>query len=114
MKAAAKREFLGDFEQLVMLALLRLDANAYGMRVRQEITARTKREVAIGAVYTTLERLEAKSMVSSTTIEAGDGTRAKRVFRPTSRGRRALDASREALASMSDGLNLTGAAWKTN
>ena len=114
MKAPAKREFLGDFEQLVMLALLRLDSDAYGMRVRQEISLRTKREIAIGAVYTTLERLEAKSMVSSTTLDPGDGTRAKRVFRPTPRGRRALDASREALASMSDGLNLPGAAWKTN
>lgn len=101
MKAPAKREFLGDFEQLVMLALLRLDSDAYGMRVRQEITLRTKREIAIGAVYTTLDCLEAKSMVSSTTLDPGDGTRA-------------LNASCENLASMSDGLNLPGAEWKTN
>ena len=109
-----KREYLGDFEQLIILALLRLEGDAYGMRVRLEIATRTGRDIAIGAVYTTLERLETKGMVRSSTEEKVEGSRAKRIFCPTPRGRRALAASCEALASMSAGLNLSGASWKSS
>ena len=61
----AKGDHLGEFEQLIMLALLRLKADAYGMRVRREIQGRTDRSVAIGSVYATLERLERKGYVRS-------------------------------------------------
>ena len=56
----AKGEFLGEFEQLVLLALLRLGEEAYGMAVRREIETRASRDVSIGAVYATLDRLEEK------------------------------------------------------
>jgi hypothetical protein len=58
-------DFLGSLEQIVMLAVMRLGTNAYGMTVRREIEERTGREISIGAVYATLERLEAKGYVSS-------------------------------------------------
>lgn len=60
----AKGDFLGEFEIYVMLALDRLGLEAYGVTIRQEITARTGREVAIGAVYATLARLETKGLVA--------------------------------------------------
>lgn len=99
---------LGEFETLVLLALLRLGPSGYGMAVRREITGRTGRDVAIGAVYATLERLEAKGMVTSA---AGDGSaerggRARRFFSVTTSGRQAVAAAREALTRMSEGLDL--------
>jgi DNA-binding PadR family transcriptional regulator len=59
------RDHLGGFEHVVILALMRLGEEAYGVPVRQEIEARTGREVSIGAVYATLDRLEAKGYVKS-------------------------------------------------
>ena len=56
---------LGDFEQLVLLALVRLGPDAYGATIRREIEARTERELSISAVYTTLQRLEQKGLVRS-------------------------------------------------
>ena len=60
-----KGDHLGEFEHLVMLALLRLRDSAYGMRVRREIQSRTERSVAIGSVYAALDRLERKGYVRS-------------------------------------------------
>jgi DNA-binding PadR family transcriptional regulator len=83
----------GAFEQLVMLALLRLDPDAYGMSVRREIEASAGRVVALGAVYATLDRLERKGLVSS---RAGADApperagRARRYFRIEPAGRQAL------------------------
>ena len=109
------REYLGEFEQLIMLALLRLGDSAYGMSVRREIELRTGREIAIGAVYATLDRLESKDLVESATGSATPerAGRVRRMFLPTPAGLAALQASREAVASMSRGLNLKGTAWKT-
>src|ERR1700689_2987032 len=59
------RDYLGEFEHVVILALLRLGDRAYGVTVRQEIEARTGREASIGAVYATLDRLENKGYVKS-------------------------------------------------
>ena len=90
----------------MLLALVRLKANAYGMTVRREIEARTGRSLSIGAVYATLERLEAKGYVSSSigapTPERGG--RAKRLFKMEADGERALRASQEAIRSMTVGL----------
>lgn len=99
---------LGEFETLVLLALLRLGADGYGMEVRREITDRTGRDVAIGAVYATLERLEAKGLVASRsgTSSAARGGRARRFFTVTADGRAAVVAAHEALARMVDGLDL--------
>ena len=54
----SKGSFLGEFEQVVLLAVLRLDANAYGVTIRNEIEARTGRDAVMGAVYAALARLE--------------------------------------------------------
>lgn len=99
-------ELLGTLEHLVLLALVRLKSNGYGMTVRREIEERTGRSVSIGSVYTTLERLEAKGYVSSFFGEptAARGGRAKRHFRIEARGEEALRASQDAIHSMTLGL----------
>ncbi len=107
-----KGDYLGEFEQIVLVALLRLGPNAYGMAVRREIEQRTHRPISIGAVYATLERLETKRYVSSF---AGDptperGGRAKRFFRIESDGQRALRDSQEAMRRMTAGLKTR---WST-
>jgi DNA-binding PadR family transcriptional regulator len=98
--------YLGEFEHIVVLALLRLNDNAYGVSVRQEIEARTGRDVSIGAIYATLDRLEAKGYVKS---RLGDptperGGRSKRFFRVTAKGVAAVNRTHEAIHSMAEGL----------
>jgi PadR family transcriptional regulator PadR len=65
-----KGKFLGEFEQLVLLAVARLKGQGYGMSIRREIEARTGRDVSIGAVYATLDRLESKGYLTSSDGEA--------------------------------------------
>ena len=89
------RDYLGEFEHIVVLALLRLADQAYGVTVRQEIEVRISREVSIGAVYATLARLETKGYVNS---YLGDptperGGRSKRFYRLEALGERALQES---------------------
>jgi PadR family transcriptional regulator PadR len=84
---------LGAFEEQVMLAVLHARDDAYGMNVRREIEARTGREVAIGAVYATLDRLEAKGLVGSSRVPGDGGSR--RVFAITAAGSRALVETRQ-------------------
>ncbi len=64
-KRSANAAVLGDFEQLVLLGVLRLGDEAYGAAIRQEIHARSGRDVSINAVYTTLDRLESKGLLRS-------------------------------------------------
>jgi DNA-binding PadR family transcriptional regulator len=99
-------ELLGSLEHIILLALVRLGENAYGMTVRREIEERTGRNLSIGAVYATLERLEAKGYISSFIGEstAARGGRAKRLFRIEADGQRALLASQEAIRKMTLGL----------
>ena len=102
------RDYLGEFEHVVILALLRLGDRAYGVTVRQEIEYRIKREVSIGAIYATLDRLEAKGYVKS---RFGDptperGGRSKRFYRVSSKGVAAVNRTHRALQSMTEGLRL--------
>ncbi len=102
------RDYLGEFEHIVVLALLRLGDRAYGVTVRQEIEARTGREVSIGAIYATLDRLEAKGYVKS---HLGDptperGGRSKRFFRVSAKGLAAVNRTHRALQCMTAGLDL--------
>jgi DNA-binding PadR family transcriptional regulator len=102
------RDHLGEFEHIVVLALMRLADRAYGVTVRQEIELRTKREVSIGAIYATLDRLEAKGYVRSS---LGDptperGGRSKRFFHVTAKGVEAVNCTQRALQKMSEGLDL--------
>jgi len=103
-----KGEYLGEFEQLILLALVRLGNNAYGMTVRREIEERAERNVSIGAVYATLDRLEEKGYVTSHFGEATPerGGRAKRFFAISASGVYALNESRETLSRMWKGLRL--------
>ena len=81
-------DLLGSFEEQVMLAIVRTADEAYGMEVRRELERVTDRDVTIGAVYSTLDRLEAKRLVRSVRTEA-DGS-SRRVFTLTRRGAEAL------------------------
>ena len=102
------RDHLGEFEHIVLLALLRLEERAYGVTVRREIQGRIGREVSIGAVYATLDRLQAKGYVNSyhghPTPERGG--RSKRFFRVTAEGMAALSRTHRALERMTEGLVL--------
>lgn len=99
---------LGEFEQIVLLAVLRLGENAYGVTILGEIAARTGREVSPGALYTTLHRMEDKGLVTlrdgSPTPERGG--RAKRFVTVTREGRNALASAQAAYRSLLDGLDL--------
>jgi len=100
---------LGGFESLLMLAILRLGEGAYGVTIRQELLERARKDIAIGAIYTSLNRLEQKGFVESwlgdPTTERGG--RAKRFYRLTATGLNALNDTQRAMQSMLDGLTLT-------
>jgi DNA-binding PadR family transcriptional regulator len=98
---------LGEFEQLVLLSLVRLGPDAYGATVRREIEARARRQLSISAVYTTLERLERKGLVRSWIGEptAQRGGRRRKHFELLPPGARALKAAYHAFAGMTAGLD---------
>ena len=97
---------LGDFEQLILLALVRLGDQAYGVSIHDEILRRAQREVTVAAVYKTLERLEDKGLIVSTLGQptAERGGRRKKFFRIQPAGRRALAQALASLRRMADGL----------
>ena len=97
-------EYLGEFEQIVLLAVARLGADGYGMQIRREIEARTDRAVTIGAVYATLDRLEAKKLVDSKRSNV-DGV-SRRLFSVTANGARALADSRAMRERLWKGVDL--------
>ena len=99
-------EVIGHFEQAVLLALIRLGQDAYGRAILNEIQERLNRDVSAGAVYATLERLEAKGLASSTLAPgtALRGGRARRYFVPTGAGVGALNDARSATDSLWRGL----------
>ena len=100
------RDHLGEFEQIVLLAILRLGDNAYGVPVRQEIEKRTGRSLTVGALYRTFDRLQDKgyltSFFSDPTPERGG--RAKRHFRTTSRGLRVVRETQQSLVKLWRGI----------
>jgi PadR family transcriptional regulator, regulatory protein PadR len=104
----AGREHLGEFEHIVLLAILRLGDDAYGVPIRQDIEQRTGRALTVGALYRTLDRLEEKGYVSSAFSDPTPerGGRSKRYFKIRPLGVRTLRASREALTAMWEGLEL--------
>ena len=97
---------LGEFEQLVLLALLRLGDTAYGVTITAEIAGRTNRDVSLGAVYKTLERLEDKGLIAGRigAPTAERGGRRKKHYRVLAAGQRALRQSLHALRVMTEGL----------
>lgn len=100
------RSYLGEFEQLLLLALLHLDDDAYGVRIREIVEKRTGRTISPGAVYTALDRLEGRGLVLS---RLGDptpqrGGKRKRYYRLEPAGARLLRQSQDALARMARGV----------
>ena len=101
---------LGEFEQIVLLAILRLGDNAYGVTIGAEITSCTRREPTPGALYTTLDRLEDKGLVIS---RMGDptpqrGGRAKRFFVLNSKGLAAITRAQQSYRRLLEGCELPG------
>jgi len=98
--------YLGEFEQMLLLAILRLDDEAYGVRLMEELEDRVGRSVSRGSVYVTMDRLEDKGWLASETSPARPerGGRPRRIVRVTPEGVGALRKSREALLTLWDGL----------
>lgn len=106
-----KTHNIGDFEQILLLAILRLQDNgAYGVSIRREIAANTSRKPTPGAIYTTLDRLEQKGMVSSWSGDATPerGGRAKRFYKVTTKGRNSLKRTQQEYRNLLSGLDLMG------
>ena len=102
----AKREFLGGFELLVLVALIRLGDEAYGVPISDAIEESSGREVAMGSVYITLARLERNGLVSSKLGEATAerGGRAKTYFRITAKGLREVRQAQRTLMNLWQGV----------
>lgn len=101
------KAFPGEFEQMVLLAILQQGDNAYGLEVRQELEQSAGREVSRGAFYTTLDRMEAKGYVKWKSMPAhvDRGGMPQRLFKVTPAGVRALQVSRKALMTLWRGLD---------
>ena len=99
------KTYLGEFEQLLLFALIQLDDDAYGSRIRRTIETRTGRTVSPGAIYTALDRLESRGLVTSTLGEptARRGGKRKRYYRIEPAGADLLRRSHDALARMARG-----------
>lgn len=102
----SRRSYLGEMELMVLLAVVRLGDEAYGVPISKELLILAGREVALGSIYAALDRLEQKSFVTSS---LGDptperGGRAKRYFRVTATGVRALRMTRGALTNLWSGI----------
>lgn len=106
-----KGDFLGEFEQVVLLAVARLEGDGYGASIRKELARRTGRDVTVGSVYATLARLEEKGMVVSREGEPTPkrGGRARRHFRLTAQGADSLEVARGMLDRMWDGVDVSAA-----
>lgn len=98
--------FLGEFEQMVLLAILQLKDGAYGKAIREELQSRANRSVTHGASYVTLDRMVSKGLLESELRQPDPerGGRARRYFRVTPDGLEALRESRAALLNLWDGL----------
>jgi PadR family transcriptional regulator, regulatory protein PadR len=97
---------LGSLEEQVMVAVLRTAGHAYGMHVRRELETVTERDIAIGSVYATLDRLEAKGLVTSTRAAAEADAPSRRVFALTPFGARSLALTRTMRDRLWSGVNL--------
>ncbi len=106
----APGSFLGEFEHLVLLAILQLDDDAYAIRLRQHLTDTAERSVSRGALYATLERLKHKGLLTWDVREAtaSRGGMPRRRFRVTAKGLRAVRATQRVISRMSEGLEALG------
>jgi PadR family transcriptional regulator PadR len=102
-----KREYLGQLELMVLLAVVRPARNAYGVLISKEIAEKSGREVALASVYAALERLERKGLVSASLGEptAARGGRARTYFQPTVAGLQEARESYDTLMRLGSGLD---------
>jgi DNA-binding PadR family transcriptional regulator len=100
-----KGDYLGEFEYMVMLSLIRLGKEAYGMIVREDIEERIGRPISVGSVYAALERLEAKKYLESREGEVlrGRSGRSKTYYEVTALGKKAVVQTRAAFRRMEEG-----------
>lgn len=104
-----KGAFLGEFEQVVLLATARLGEHGYGGRIHDEIVETTRRDPSVPAVYVTLARLEKKGLVASVVEEgSSESNRSRKRFALTPDGVAALEASRAQFEQLWEGLSLEG------
>ncbi|MEQ9425767.1 MAG: PadR family transcriptional regulator [Cyclobacteriaceae bacterium] len=96
------KENIGEFEELILLLILKLKEDAYGLAIRKALKNQAERTVTIGAVHSTLNRLESKGFAESYLSEATDkrGGRRKRLFTITASGKKALEKSRDLKVSL--------------
>jgi DNA-binding PadR family transcriptional regulator len=103
--AKSQPQYPGQFEQMVLLAILRLGPDAVALEIRDELERQARRRVSRGALYRTLERMREKGYVSWTIGgEVGRGGHQRRLFRVSKRGLSALRDSRETLLNLWDGV----------
>lgn len=100
------RDYLGEFELVVLLALTRLGSGAYGASIHAEILERTGRDVSIPSVYVTLKRMEKKGLVASS-VGDSDADRPTRNYRLTDEGRAAISRSRALFQRLWEGISVT-------
>ena len=107
MQAMSEVPYLGELELLLLLAILQCGDEAYTVPIRQVLAERSRRHITRGALYTSLDRLEAKGLVSSRLGEplAVRGGRSRRYFSVTAPGLEAIRAARLAVANLSQGLD---------
>jgi PadR family transcriptional regulator PadR len=105
-EVAMSGDHLGRFEHFLLLAVMRLGDQAYGMTIRRELAEHTGRDIAVGAIYTALARLERRGLVQSWLGQptAERGGKAKRHYRVLASGRKALDRAEAALTGLSQDL----------
>lgn len=105
-------DYLGEFEHLVLLAVMQLGSDAYGAPIRRLIAERAERDVSFGAVYSTLRRLEAKGFIGFTSEPSGspEGGRPRRIAQVTRDGQRAVESAQRRIRRMSEAVTIDGGA----
>ena len=100
------QDYLGEFEQMVLLSIMRLGSGAYGLSIKDELEAVAGRSPSSGSLYTTLDRMEKKGLLTSSEGEASSerGGRPRRYVRLTPAGQEMLARSRTSLLALWDGL----------
>ncbi len=100
------QDFLGEFEQMVLLSVLRIGPHAYGLAIRDELASVAGRTPSSGSLYTTLDRMEKKGLLESSAGETTQarGGRPRRYLRVTPEGRAMLATSRHRLMALWDGI----------
>ncbi|MBT9099994.1 PadR family transcriptional regulator [Methylovulum psychrotolerans] len=106
-KSQQKLVTLGDLEKFILLAIINNKNHSYGVEIKRDIKEKINKDISVGALYTTLDRLETKGLILSTLGEATEerGGRAKKYFRVTALGQNTLNDSLREIAQMANHLN---------